>query len=82
MSNARHRHAGVPGVQAAELQHDQEQEEDDRAAGIREVLPFLPKAHGAQGEQVIADCGFETNGQSVRVESSNQSSIRNPQSAL
>jgi hypothetical protein len=52
-------------VQAAQLQHDQEQEEDDGAAGVLEVLPLLPQAHGASGEQVrlqiadfrlIADC--------------------------
>jgi hypothetical protein len=29
-------------VQAAQLQHDEEQEEDDGAAGILEVLPVLP----------------------------------------
>jgi len=45
-------------VQAPELQHDQEQEEDDRAPGIEQVLPVLPEAHGAQGNEVaeIADC--------------------------
>jgi hypothetical protein len=36
-------------VQATQLQHDEEQEEDDGAAGILEVLPLLPEAHVAQG---------------------------------
>jgi hypothetical protein len=35
-------------LQAAELCHGQEQEEDDGAARIQEILPFLPKAYGAQ----------------------------------
>ena len=39
--------AGVPGLQAAQLQHDQEQEEDDRAARVQQVLPLLPQTHGA-----------------------------------
>jgi len=42
----------VPGLQTAQLQHDEEQEEDDRAAGIQQVLPFLPEAHGAQGNEM------------------------------
>src|SRR5262249_43165828 len=46
------RHARLSGVQAAQLQHDEEQEEDDGTAGILEVLPLLPEAHGTQGEQV------------------------------
>jgi hypothetical protein len=40
-------------MQAAELRHDQEQEEDDRAAGAEQVLPLLSQAHGAQGDQVV-----------------------------
>jgi hypothetical protein len=44
-------------VQATQLQHDEEQEEDDRAAGIFEILPLLSKAYVAQREQIaIAKC--------------------------
>jgi hypothetical protein len=51
-------------VQATQLQHDEEQEEDDGAAGVLEVLPLLPEAHVAQGEQVgIADCQWLIYGQ-------------------
>jgi hypothetical protein len=39
-------------VQATQLQHDQEQEEDNRAAGVQQVLSFLSQAHGAQGNEV------------------------------
>jgi hypothetical protein len=39
-------------VQAAQLQHDEEQEEDDGAAGVQQVLPLLPEAHGAQRDEV------------------------------
>jgi hypothetical protein len=39
-------------VQTSELQHDKEQEEDDGAAGVEQVLSFLPEAHGAQGKQI------------------------------
>jgi hypothetical protein len=42
-------------VQAAELQHDQEQEEDDGAAGVQQVLSLLPEAHRAQRDEIIAD---------------------------
>jgi hypothetical protein len=42
-------------VQTAQLQHDQEQEEDQRAAGVQQVLPLLPQAHGSQRDEVIAD---------------------------
>jgi hypothetical protein len=42
----------VRRLQAPELQHDEEQEEDDGAAGIQQVLPLLPEAHGAQGNKV------------------------------
>ena len=31
---------------------DQEQEEDHGAAGAEQVLPLLPQAHGAQGDEV------------------------------
>jgi hypothetical protein len=39
-------------VQAAQLQHDEEQEEDDGAAGVFEILPLLSETHSAQGEQM------------------------------
>jgi hypothetical protein len=44
----------VPGLQTAQLQHDQEQEEDDGAAGVQQVLPLLPQAHVSQRDEV--DC--------------------------
>jgi hypothetical protein len=33
-------------VQAAQLHDDEEQKEDDRQAGIQQVLPILSQAHG------------------------------------
>jgi hypothetical protein len=39
-------------VQAPQLQHDQEQEADDRAARDEQVLPLLSQAHAAQGNEV------------------------------
>jgi hypothetical protein len=42
-------------VQAAQLQHVEEQEEDDGAAGAVEILPFLPETYSSQGEQVIGE---------------------------
>ena len=48
----RHRSSGVRRLQAPELQHDEEQEEDDRAARVQQVLPLLPQAHGAQRDEV------------------------------
>ena len=39
-------------VQAPELQHDEEPAQELRAAGVEQVLPVLPEAHAAQGEQV------------------------------
>jgi hypothetical protein len=42
-------------VQAAQLQHDEEQEEDDGAAGVQQVLSLLPQAHGAQGNEVSGE---------------------------
>ena len=63
-SNAHERHhfPGVQRVQASQLQHDQEQEKDERAAGVQQVLPLLPQAHRASGDEVahrellIANC--------------------------
>jgi hypothetical protein len=48
-------------VQAAQLQHHEEQEEDDGSARVQQVLPFLPEAHGAQGDQIESS---KFNGQS------------------
>jgi hypothetical protein len=45
----------VRRLQAPELQHDEEQEEDDGAAGIQQVLPLLPEAYGAQRNKVIGE---------------------------
>jgi hypothetical protein len=39
-------------MQTPQLQHDEEQEEDDRAAGVQQVLSLLPETHGAQGVEV------------------------------
>jgi hypothetical protein len=54
LNDARHHFVGVPGVQAAQLQHDQKQEEDDRAARVQQVLPLLSEAHVSQRDEVIA----------------------------
>jgi ribosomal protein L20A (L18A) len=42
----------VRRLQAPELQHDEEQEEDDRAAGVQQVLPLLSQTHGAQRDEI------------------------------
>ncbi len=52
--NARQHHSSVSGVQAAELRHYQEQEEDHGAAGAQQVLQLLPQAHRAQGNEVMS----------------------------
>jgi hypothetical protein len=39
-------------LQKSELHDDQKQEEEPGSAGAEEVLPFVPKAHGAQRGQV------------------------------
>jgi hypothetical protein len=66
-------------VQAAQLQYDEEQEEDDRATGVFEILSLLPQAHGSSGVEVmgishcglrIAECGFQI------------APIRNPRCAI
>jgi hypothetical protein len=49
---ARHHSAGVRRVQAPQLQHDEEQEEDDGTARDEEVLSVLPEASAAQGAKV------------------------------
>ncbi len=53
LSNAHERHhfPGVQRVQASQLQHDQEQEKDERAAGVQQVLPLLPQAHARIGRR-------------------------------
>jgi hypothetical protein len=43
----------VRRLQAPELQHDEEQEEDDGADRVQQVLPLLPEAYGAQRDEVI-----------------------------
>jgi hypothetical protein len=53
IEHARHHPFGVRRLQAPQLQHDEEQEEDDGAARVQQVLPVLPEAHGAQGNEVI-----------------------------
>ena len=52
--DARYHHVGVHRVQAPELQHDEEPEEDDRAAGDEEVLSLVPYAQAAPGGEVGA----------------------------
>jgi hypothetical protein len=49
----RHHFDGLHRVQASQLQHDEEQEEDDRAARDEQVLPVLPEAHVSQRVEVI-----------------------------
>jgi hypothetical protein len=42
----------MPGVQAEELRHDQEQEAAFRKSGIQEILSFLQQAYPPQGNSV------------------------------
>jgi hypothetical protein len=71
-------------VQAAQLQHDEEQEEDDGAARIEQVLPFLPETHGTQRVQVMrmSECGLRIGLRVSDVEFNPQLAIRNPQSTI
>jgi hypothetical protein len=39
-------------VQEQELHHDKEQKEALRPAGDKEILQYVPQAHGAQGSEV------------------------------
>jgi hypothetical protein len=39
-------------VQEPELHHNKEQEEALRPVGDKEVLQYVPQAHGAQGSEV------------------------------
>jgi hypothetical protein len=49
---ARQHRIAVSGLQKPQLRDRQEQEENDTAAGIQKVLPFLSQTHGAQGNQI------------------------------
>jgi preprotein translocase SecE subunit len=40
-------------LQATQLRHDEEQEDDDEQAGIQQVLSLLPEAHGSQGNPLV-----------------------------
>jgi hypothetical protein len=51
-NGSRDHHVSVHGVQEPELFFDQEQEDHDRASGDEEILPALPEAPDAQGNQV------------------------------
>jgi hypothetical protein len=42
-------------VQAAQLRHDEEQEENDGSAGVLEVLPLLSEAYAASGVEVVGE---------------------------
>jgi hypothetical protein len=44
-------------VQAPELQHDEEQEEDDGTDRVQQVLPLLSQAHAAQGDEIASARG-------------------------
>ena len=45
-------HPGLHGMQAAQLQHHEEQEERPGQTGNEQILPVLPQAHSAQGNQI------------------------------
>jgi hypothetical protein len=46
-------------VQEPQLRDDEEQEDDAGAAGVQQVLPSLPSAHGTQRNQMTNDeCGM------------------------
>jgi hypothetical protein len=44
-------------LQRAELFDDQEPQDDDRAAGVQEILQPLPEAHAAQRSEIIEQLG-------------------------
>ena len=56
LNHAGHHLVGVHRLQAPQLQYDQEQAEDQRAAGVQEVLPLVSLAQSAPGVEV-AICG-------------------------
>ena len=45
-------YTGLHGVQTAQLQHDEKQEEQSRQARDEEVLPLLQKAYPSPRDQV------------------------------
>src|SRR5450432_234457 len=49
---SRHHYIAMHRVQEPELFVDQEQEDHYRASGVEEILPALPAAPAAQGNQV------------------------------
>jgi hypothetical protein len=52
-------------VQAAQLHDDEEQEDEHRETGARQVLPLLPQAHRAQGRKglkQVSGVGFPESG--------------------
>jgi hypothetical protein len=49
-------------VQRAQLHDDKKQEEHARQAGIQEVLPSLPDAHGPPRKQVAGEFMFQSSG--------------------
>jgi preprotein translocase subunit SecE len=48
-------------LQASELRHHEEQEDDHRQAGVQQVLPVLPEAHVAQGNPLSIERARGTN---------------------
>jgi hypothetical protein len=52
VSDAGNRDAGVHRVQAPQLQHDEEPEEEFGSSGVQQVLPVLSQAHRTQGIEV------------------------------
>ena len=53
--HARQHRPGLHRVQAPELRHDEEQEEDDRASADEEVLQLVPVAYAASRNEVARD---------------------------
>ena len=53
-SCAHENYTGMHGVQAAQLQHDEGQEDASGQNGDEEVLQILPDAHAAQRDEVRA----------------------------
>ena len=52
LRNESKNHFSMQRVQAEKLQHNEEQEERSRQTRDEEVLPFLQKAHNAQGNKI------------------------------
>jgi hypothetical protein len=44
-------------VQEPQLRDDEEQEDDAGTAGVQQVLPSLPSAHGTQRDEVNDEVG-------------------------